>query len=49
MLIAYATAEGEVASDIGEGVGPYARILAEEIMKPDVEAVTMFRSGRSPG
>jgi uncharacterized caspase-like protein len=44
MLIAYATAEGEVASDAGQGVGPYARILAEEIVKPDVEAVTMFRN-----
>jgi hypothetical protein len=44
MLIAYATAEGDVASDVGEGVGPYARFLAEEIVKPDVEAVTMFRS-----
>jgi uncharacterized caspase-like protein len=44
MLIAFATAEGEVASDIGDGVGPYARFLAEEIVKPDVEAVTMFRS-----
>ena len=44
MLIAFATAEGEVASDIGDGIGPYARFLAEEIVKPDVEAVTMFRS-----
>jgi hypothetical protein len=43
MLIAYATAEGELASDIGAGSGPYARVLAEEIVKPGVEAVTMFR------
>jgi invasion protein IalB len=43
MLIAYATAEGELASDVGAGAGPYARVLAEEIMKPGIEAVTMFR------
>jgi hypothetical protein len=43
MLIAYATAEGELASDAGAGAGPYARVLAEEIVKPGVEAVYMFR------
>lgn len=43
MLIAYATAEGELASDVGAGSGPYAKILAEEIVKPGVEAVYMFR------
>jgi len=43
MLIAYATAEGELASDVGVEAGPYARVLAEEIVKPGVEAVTMFR------
>jgi uncharacterized caspase-like protein len=43
MLIAYATAEGELASDEGAEAGPYARVLAEEIVKPGVEAVTMFR------
>ena len=43
MLIAYATAEGELASDIGAGAGPYAKVLAEEIVKPGVEAVYMFR------
>ena len=43
MLIAYATAEGELASDVGAGAGPYARVLAEEIVKPGVEAVYMFR------
>ena len=43
MLIAYATAEGELASDVGAGAGQYARVLSEEIVKPDVEAVTMFR------
>jgi hypothetical protein len=43
MLIAYATAEGELASDVGTGAGPYARVLAEEIVRPGVEAVSMFR------
>src|SRR5262245_48207459 len=43
MLIAYATAEGELASDTGSGSGPYAQVLAEEIVKPGIEAVTMFR------
>jgi uncharacterized caspase-like protein len=43
MLIAYATAEGELASDVGVGAGPYAKTLAEEIIEPGVEAVAMFR------
>jgi len=43
MLIAYATAEGELASDMGAGAGPYAKVLAEEIVRPGIEAVTMFR------
>jgi formylglycine-generating enzyme required for sulfatase activity len=43
MLIAYATAEGELASDVGDGAGPYAKVLADEIVKPGVEAVAMFR------
>jgi peptidoglycan-N-acetylglucosamine deacetylase len=44
MLIAYATAEGELASDVGVGAGPYAQVLAEEIVKPGIEAVVMFRA-----
>src|SRR5262249_9034619 len=44
MLIAYSTAEGELASDVGSAAGPYARILAEEIVKPGIEAVVMFRA-----
>ena len=39
-----ATAEGELASDVGVGAGPYSSVLAEEIVKPGVEAVTMFRN-----
>jgi hypothetical protein len=44
MLIAYATAKGELASDVGDGAGPYATVLAEEIVKPGIEAVVMFRA-----
>src|SRR5262245_20070905 len=44
LLIAYATAPRKTASDVGDNGGPYAKILAEEVMKPGVEAVTMFRN-----
>jgi tetratricopeptide (TPR) repeat protein len=44
ILIAYATAPNRTASDTGEGGGTYAKALAQEIMKPDVEAVSMFRA-----
>src|SRR5262249_60693800 len=44
VLIAYATAPKQTASDVGEGGGPYAKTLAEEIVKPDFEAVAMFRN-----
>src|SRR5215831_1272471 len=44
MLIAYATAEGALASDVGAGAGPYAIVLADEVVKPGVEAVAMFRN-----
>jgi uncharacterized caspase-like protein len=43
-MIAYATAPGRTASDAGQAAGPYAVALAEEIGKPGVEAVTMFRN-----
>jgi uncharacterized caspase-like protein len=43
MLTAYATAEGELASDVGSDAGPYAKVLAEEIVKSGIEAVAMFR------
>ena len=43
MVIAYATAEGETASDKGAKAGPYATALARELVKPGVEAVDMFR------
>jgi hypothetical protein len=40
MLIAYATAERKTAADTGD----FARILAEEIVKPGIEAVSAFRN-----
>ncbi len=39
MLIAYATADGETAAD----ASAYANTLAQELVRPGVEAVTMFR------
>ena len=44
MLIAFATAEGQLAADGAHGGGPYAKALAEELVRPGVEAVTMFRN-----
>ena len=44
MLIAFATAPGELASDRGGAAGPYADALAEEIVKPHIEAITIFRN-----
>ena len=44
LLIAYATAPKQTASDMGDRGGAYATILAEEMIKPNVEAVTMFRN-----
>lgn len=44
VMIAYATAPGRTASDTGSAGGPYAKALAEEIVKPGIEAVTMFRN-----
>src|SRR5262245_9881578 len=43
VMIAYATAPGKTASDSGQGGGAYAKALSEEIVRPGIEAVTMFR------
>jgi uncharacterized caspase-like protein len=43
VMIAYATAPGKTATDAGAGAGVYASALAEEIVKPGVEALEMFR------
>jgi uncharacterized caspase-like protein len=44
LLVAYATAPNKSASDVGTGGGAYAKVLAEEIGRPGIEAVTMFRN-----
>src|SRR5262249_39538123 len=44
LLIAYATAPNKTASDAGDGGGPYAKALAEELVKQGIEAGTMFRN-----
>lgn len=44
LLIAYSTAPGKTASDVGDGGGPYATVLAQELVRPGVEAVAMFRN-----
>jgi uncharacterized caspase-like protein len=43
VMIAYATAPGRTATDLGSGGAPYAKALADEIVKPGIEALTMFR------
>ena len=43
-LIAYATAQGKTATDLGDNGGPCARALAEELIRPGIVAVTMFRN-----
>src|SRR5262249_33355572 len=43
VMIAYATAPGKTATDVGSKGAPYAKALADEIVKPGVEAMTMFR------
>jgi formylglycine-generating enzyme required for sulfatase activity len=43
VMVAYATAPGKTAADTGSGGGPYAKALAEELVKPGIEAMTMFR------
>lgn len=43
VMVAYATAPGKTATDTGSGGGPYAKALADELVKPGIEAMTMFR------
>ena len=44
LLIAFATAPQRTASDFGEDGGLYAKVLSEELRKPGIEAITMFRN-----
>jgi formylglycine-generating enzyme required for sulfatase activity len=41
-LIAFATAPGQTASDLGATSGPYARALAAELVRPGVDDLNMF-------
>ncbi|MEM9355405.1 MAG: caspase family protein [Pseudomonadota bacterium] len=45
-LIAFATAPGQTASDVGNGGGPYAKALANELVKPNVPDLLMFHRVR---
>ncbi len=45
-LIAFATAPGQTASDIGARGGPYAKALAAELVKPGVSDLLMFHNVR---
>ena len=42
VVVAYATAPGRTASDIGSGGGTYAKALADEIVKPGVDLMLVF-------
>jgi hypothetical protein len=42
VMVAYATAPGRTASDRGTGGGPYAKALADEIVKPGVDSMLVF-------
>jgi hypothetical protein len=44
LVVAYSTSPGSTASDIGDGSSPYARALAEELLKPGLEVFQMFRN-----
>ena len=46
LLVAFATAPGQVATDLGDGGGPYAKALATEIVKPGVSDLLMFHRVR---
>jgi caspase domain-containing protein len=42
VMVAYATAPGRTASDGGKGGGPYAKALADEIVKPGIDSMLVF-------
>jgi uncharacterized caspase-like protein len=42
VLVAYATAPGRTASDLGNDGGIYAKALADEIVKPNVDSMLVF-------
>jgi uncharacterized caspase-like protein len=51
VMVAYATAPGKTAADSGSGGGPYAKGLAEELVKPGIEAMTiaLWQQVKAPG
>jgi tetratricopeptide (TPR) repeat protein len=46
VLVAFATEPGRTASDTGQGSGPYAAALAEELIKPVQNDLLMFHNIR---
>jgi uncharacterized caspase-like protein len=44
--VAFAAEPGKTASDIGQGSGPYAAVLATELMKPAQNDLLMFHNVR---
>jgi uncharacterized caspase-like protein len=46
VLVAFATEPGKTASDSGQGSGPYAAALAEELVKPGQNDLIMFHNVR---
>jgi Caspase domain len=42
VMVAYATAPGGTASDIGTAGGTYAKALADEIVKPGIDSMLVF-------
>jgi hypothetical protein len=44
MFIAFSTGPNESASDRGEGSGPYAKTLSEEIVRPGQDNLTVFQN-----
>jgi uncharacterized caspase-like protein len=44
MFIAYATAPGQTASDVGTNSGPYATALAKELGKPGLDHLNLFQN-----
>jgi len=43
VFIAFSTSPGDVASDIGDTGGPYARALAAELLKPGQDQLALLR------
>ena len=46
-LLAYATGEGQTATDMGQGTGVYARHLVAALQEPGVEITQVFRTVRN--